>query len=102
MGMTPSPYNAARHYYWAEEVARGDLMTSDNPMRYDEIRLNIPGSETYNPALPWIYKWNKMVSKIAGDLDLRVAGYDIDNAWLVARRVASHFQYLGIQDAPRK
>ena len=107
MGMTPSPYNAARHYYWAEEVARGDPRTFDNPMRYDEVKLNIPGSKFYNPALPWIYKWNKLVMKIAGDLatyvdDLRVAGYDIDNTWLVARRVASRFQYLGIQDAPRK
>jgi hypothetical protein len=52
-------------------------------------------------------KWNAGLENIAGDIvgfidDLRATGPSVEYAWSVARQVAARFQYLGIQDAPRK
>jgi hypothetical protein len=52
-------------------------------------------------------KRNIDVDNIAGDVkafvdDLQCSGLDEEHAWQVGRRVVSIFQYLGIQDAPRK
>jgi polyhydroxyalkanoate synthesis regulator phasin len=52
-------------------------------------------------------KWDEALNTIAGNLlgfvdDLRASGYSMEEAWAVARQVASQLQYLGIQDAPRK
>ena len=107
MGMKPSPYNAVRYYYWAEEMARGDPKDPKNPLHYTEVRLNLPGMPNYDPTHPHVYKWNGAVERVAGDVvtfvdDTRVCGYSKENAWQVVRRVASILQYLGIQDAPRK
>jgi hypothetical protein len=61
MGMRPSPYNAAWHYYWAEEFARGDPLTPSNPMGYDSIVLNLPGSSSYDPNQPKVMiEWPEM------------------------------------------
>jgi hypothetical protein len=56
MGMAPSPYIAIRIYYVAEEFCRGPASAKDNPMGYDEERLNLPGSADYNPSLPRVMK----------------------------------------------
>ena len=106
-GMKPSPFNSVRSYYFAEEFARGNPRLEENPMRYDQVILNCPGSSTYNPSLPRVMKWNDIASAIAGDVvtfvdDLRASGYSFENGWQVARQIASRLQYLGIQDAPRK
>jgi hypothetical protein len=107
MGLRPSPYLAVRYFYWAEEFARGNPLDKDNPMRYDRVILNLPGDPLYDPTLPWVMKWNDLVMRIAGDIityidDCRASGYNIENAWQVARRLASRLQWLGLQDAPRK
>lgn len=107
MGMKPSPYNSVRSYYFAEEFARGNPRIDSNPMRYDKVILNLPGSPDYDPSQPRVMKWNNIAEAIAGDVvtfvdDLRASGYSFENAWQVARQIASRFQYLGIQDAPRK
>jgi hypothetical protein len=52
-------------------------------------------------------KWNRSTNSIAGDIlafvdDLRASGSTPEQAWQIARQVASRLQYLGIQDAPRK
>lgn len=46
-------------------------------------------------------------NRIAGNIrayvdDLRAVGYTLEQAWAIARRIASHLQYLGIQYALRK
>lgn len=107
MGMRPSPYNAIRYFYWAEEIARGPYNDPKSACRFDKVVLNIPGDPDYDPTQPWLMKWNAAVDRIAGDIctfvdDLRAAGYSIENAWAVARQFASRLQYLGIQDAPQK
>ena len=107
MGMKSSPYNAVRYFYWAEEFARGNPAEVNNALRYDKVVFNLPGMEGYDPSLPNVMKMNDLVDRIAGDVvtfvdDLRGSGYDMENAWQVARQIASRLQYLGIQDAPRK
>ena len=69
--------------------------------------LNLIGNKDYNPAFPEVYKWDERSKRIAGDLisyidDLRAIGFSMEQAWLIARRVASYLQYLRIQDAARK
>ena len=107
MGMLPSPFHAARHYYIAEEMAKGSPQDPTNPCGFDAVRFNIPGSADYTPTLPWVMKWNSKLDNIAGDVvtymdDLRTVGSSAEHVWQVARRLGSRLQYLGIQDAPRK
>ena len=107
MGLKPSPYMAVRFYYFAEEFARGDRREENNPLRWDVIVLNLPGDPNYDPSLPRVMKWNRSTNSIAGDIlafvdDLRASGSTPEQAWQIARQVASRLQYLGIQDAPRK
>jgi hypothetical protein len=107
MGFKPSPYYSTRFYYWAEEFARGDRREKLNPLRWDEVRLNLPGDPSFDPTLPRVMKWDRSIDNIAGDVltfvdDSRASGMDEEVAWRIARQVASRLQYLGIQDAPRK
>jgi len=107
MGFRPSPEWACRFYYLAEEFVRGDEKDISNTLYWKSIILNLIGSEDYNPALPNVYKWNDLVSNLAGEIkayvdDLRVISLNIEQAWAIARLVASRLQFLGIQDAPRK
>jgi hypothetical protein len=67
MGMGPSPYIAARMYYVAEELCRGPPLLPNNPMGYDEVRLNLSGADDYTPTLPRVIKWNRKATSIAGD-----------------------------------
>lgn len=107
MGMKPSPYNAVRYFYWAEEFARGNPQDPANALRYDRIIMNLPGMENHDPSEPSVMKWNDDMERLAGDVatfidDLRTLGFDVENNWQVSRQVASRLQYLGIQNAPRK
>ena len=55
MGLRLSPYWLVQYYYWGEEFARGDPSKLSNPMRYDRIRLNLPGSNAgcrYSKLIP--------------------------------------------------
>ena len=107
MGMRPSPYISVRHYYWAEEFARGDPAMGANPMAFDQVILNLPGMLAYDPTLPKVLKWNSGAQSIAGDVitfvdDVRVTGFSKENCREVHHQFASRMQYLGKQDAPRK
>lgn len=108
MGMMPSPYNSVRHYYWGEEFARGDISdTLTNPFGYDQIVLNLPGGEGYDPTSPKIYKWNSKRRCISGDVvafvdDVRITASSKEMCHEVHRQFTSRMQYLGFQDAPRK
>jgi hypothetical protein len=81
--------------------------TKFNPLRWDEVRLNLPGDPAFDPTLPRVMKWDLLINNIAGDVkafvdNLRASGIDEETAWRIARQVASRLQYLGIQDAPQK
>jgi hypothetical protein len=107
MGLQPSTYSAIQYGYLADEFAQGNRKASINAMRWDHIILNHRGPQDYDPALPWVTKWDDVVSPTAGDAvtfveDVRGSGHSLENAWQVRRQYISRYQYLGIQDAPRK
>ena len=102
MGLKPSPYNATRAFAWCEEVIRGDPFDEGNPLRWDRLRLNLPGELNYDPTLPWLSKVVGQLpcERIAGDFfsyidDIRSSGCSVDECWNVSRRVASYCGYLG-------
>jgi hypothetical protein len=107
MGVRPSPFVAIQYLYLALEFSTGDRRDINNPMQWDHLRMNLPGDSQFDPALPFVMKWNALVGKIAGDVeafmdDLRTSGFSVKNVWQVSQRIASRLEYQGIQDAPRK
>ena len=93
-GSRQSPEVACTFYYLAEEFIRGNQQESGNPLRWDEIVLNLIGSKDYNPTYPNVYKWDSRMKRIAGDLiayvdDLRALGFSMEEVWKIARRVAA-------------
>ena len=72
----------------------------------EKVTLNLPGTNTYDPSMPWVYKvgWD---SKIAVDLyfyidDGRPTAGTAKDSWRVTQRVCQLLGYLVIQDACRK
>ena len=107
IGAKPSPEWAVHYYYIADEFVRGDDSNPQNPFFFDQVVVNAVGTPSFNPSLPWVFKYNSIKQLLAGDLrvyikNLRAIGYSLEQAWLLARQIASRLQYLGIQDAPRK
>jgi hypothetical protein len=65
MGLTSSPYQACQGMAFAEELIRGDRNNLTNIFWWDYAWLNLPGSERYDPAKPWISKLRKLDGHIA-------------------------------------
>ena len=85
----------------------GDRKEADNPFRWDEVRLNLPGSASYNPSLPRVCKWNSLEGAIACDCnffcdDFRIIGPNEKQTKLATHRLETTMSYLGVQDATRK
>jgi hypothetical protein len=107
MGLRSSPYQAVQAMVVAEEATRGKRRDPKNVYRWDYVRLNLPGSDAYDPSKPWVSKIRSADGKIATDLfifvnDLRPTGPSRSEACGAARRAASVLNHLRIQDAPRK
>ena len=107
MGLRPSPYICTQTFGWGEALIWGDRRSSSNPLRWDRVVLNLPGSEDYDPKMSWVYKWDDVNSCLASFFgtyidDVRNGGATEKACWAVARRVASRCNYLGQQDAARK
>ena len=56
MGSKPSPYNAVQQGRRLKRKIIGDPFDENNVFRWEKIDLNLPGSEAYEPARPWISK----------------------------------------------
>ena len=52
MGFCPSAYLAVRYLSLALETAMGNPKSDENPMRWDRVVLNLPGSEDFDPTMP--------------------------------------------------
>ena len=107
MGMMPSPYNSTQGFAVASEFITGNLADPTNPFSWDTVKLNMPGTPTYNPSMPWCYRWDSRRDELPGFFstyvdDIRTGGQGEDKCHHVSRRVASRTNYLGQQDAPRK
>ena len=51
MGLKSSPYQAVQAVMVTEEVIKGDWLDPDNVFRWDVVRLNLRGSDDYDPTL---------------------------------------------------
>lgn len=108
MGVRSSPYNCVRAYLISEEVIRGDRLDVANPFRWHRIVFNMPGTESYNPMKPWMYRFDEVDQVMAVFVtsyvdDLRTgsnAGRDACDR--LTHVTSSKLNYLGEQDAPRK
>jgi hypothetical protein len=107
MGLKSSPYQAVQAMLVAKEVVRGDQKDPENAYRWDEVRMNLPGMHSYDPALPWASKIRLPNATIAADLfvyldDARITGATKDDCWAATRQARSIFNSFGIQEAARK
>jgi hypothetical protein len=107
MGLKSSPYQAVQGMLVVKEVILGNRRDPENVFRWDNIRMNLPGSETYDPSLPWVSKVRLDDGRIAADLfiyvdDVRLTGSSSEECRQAGRRAASVANSLGIQDAARK
>jgi hypothetical protein len=106
MGFSPSPYNSVKMALVVEEIIKGDRFDPKNPFQWKFVRLNLPGTENYDPTKPWITKV-RADGLSASELftfvdDERVVGATDDNAWEASHAVGSKQSYVGMQDAARK
>eukprot|EP00956_Cyclotella_meneghiniana_P033568 scaffold97112_cov54-Cyclotella_meneghiniana.AAC.1 len=106
MGLRDSPGRSGQMMILAKELAYGDRHDATNPFQWDRVVLNLPGSEHYEPRLPWVFKLRKD-GTVASEAyiyvdDNRVTAATKIQAWWAARRLASFLSRLGLQDAARK
>jgi hypothetical protein len=108
MGVKSSPFNCVRLYLISEEVIKGDRHAKDNPFRWDKVVYNLPGTLTYNPHKPWLYKLDEergvMASFVVSYVDdLRTGSQrGEEECNHVTHTMASGLNYVGEQDAARK
>ena len=107
MGFRPSPYICTQSFGWSEDCIRGDPRARNNPLRWDRVILNLPGAEDYNPKMPWVYKYDSVLKRMASFFgtyidDIRSGAASERNCRETTRRIASWANYFGQQDAARK
>ncbi|KAG7340358.1 hypothetical protein IV203_023901 [Nitzschia inconspicua] len=56
MGAKSLPYQACQGMCLADELIRGDPRCPRNIFRWSKVRLNLPGSQDYDPAKAWVSK----------------------------------------------
>ena len=106
MGTKSSPFQCVQGLAFAVEVIKGDRKNKTNVFRWEKVKLNLPGSLSFDPAAPWLCLV-KQDGTMAVDLfkfvdDLRSTGTGEAEAWEAAKRIAGIIGWLGLQDAPRK
>jgi hypothetical protein len=107
MGIRSSPHGCTLMEMISDEMAQGKSADPSNPFHFDEIRMNLPGSSSYNPSHPWVSKIVRSTGRIAADIktyvdDKRVTGASKSQCEAATRRAASFLTYLGEQDACQK
>ena len=106
MGQSPSPFNTVQQTRRLKRVMLGDPADAENVFRWSRVIVNLPGTRTYQPGIPWIAKYRSS-GELAADAhdyvdDLRGTGPTAEDAWQVSSRIAKTASYHGVQDAARK
>ena len=106
MGFKCSPYLTCRDMKRVEPTLKGDRSDPNNVFRWDRVERNLPGSESYDPSLPWMYKVRRD-GTMAADLfiyvdDLRPTGPSKGECWDGSHQIGCRLTWFGIQDASRK
>ena len=107
MGFQSSPYICTQMFSWSEDCLKGDRKDPTNPLKWDDVCLNLPGASGYDPGRPWVYKYDRESGQLASFLgtyidDIRTGAASEAACRATSRRVASWTNYFGQQDAPRK
>jgi hypothetical protein len=106
MGLKPSPYWSVQGSGRAKRMMLGDPKDRANPFHWEKVVLNSPGSEDYDPSMPWFYKvradGRRAVELFTYVDDVRITAPDSELAWLASSWVAKICSWLGLQDAARK
>ena len=94
MGFGPSPFLVIHFYYHGEEFIIGNRRDSNSALRWDKVVLNCPGSKTFDPQFPWVYKLDNLYKSVVRAI---VTFADCGRAsWQVGQQAAKCLQYLGI------
>ena len=106
MGLRSSPYASVQGALRAKHIALGDPADENNPFQWDRVIENLPGTQEYDPSLPWIMKMRRD-GKSASDIaqyvdDMRIIAATKELAWQCSSRTAKTLCHLGLQDAARK
>ena len=106
MGLTDSPYRSLQLLIKAKHIAYENHKGEANPFKWASVRLNLPGSESYDPKLPWVMKV-RSDGHLACEIyiyvdDGRITGWSREETWKAARWFCAICNSLGIQDAARK
>jgi len=64
MGLKSSPYVCTQTFGWCEDAIRGNRRETNNPLRWDEVVLNLPGAKDYQPEKPWVYRLCSKTGKL--------------------------------------
>jgi hypothetical protein len=59
MGLKSSPYETVQSMHLVFKVANGCRHDPLNALAWESVILNLPGSPSYNPALPWVRRLQK-------------------------------------------
>ena len=65
MGLKSSPYVCTQTFGWCEDVIRGNRREANNPLRWDEVVLNLPVSKDDQPEKPWVVRLCSKTGKLA-------------------------------------
>jgi hypothetical protein len=106
-GFRPSPFVDVQTMAWLEETIKGDRSDPSDVFRCDGVRLNLPGSSTYDPAKPWVFNFTSSDGTIAAGYmlyieDSRPTGPTLDEYRKSQRKFSATCNHHGIQDAARK
>jgi len=106
MGMTDSPYRSIQLMLIAKYEAYGDRKDQTNPFHWERIVMNLPGTWSYEPNLPWVFKV-RFDGHLACEVyvyvdDGKVTGWSRVACWEASKQFAKILTKLGIQDAARK
>ena len=105
-GWQSSPFKANSMFERALEMAIGNPFNKASPFHFATVRLNLPGSDAYDPGGPRVVKIRidglPGVEILVYVDDGRILAITVQLANLAVRQVVSRFQRYGCQDAARK
>jgi hypothetical protein len=55
MGFRPCPFVTIQALAWLEETIFGNRNDLENVLHWGSLKMNLPGSATYDPSKPWVY-----------------------------------------------
>jgi hypothetical protein len=90
MGFPPFPFFTNQALAWLEEKIFGNRNDLENVFHWESLKMNLPGSVTYDPSKTCLCKERECYGKIAADClvyvdDLRPTGPSEEECWRATR-----------------